>query len=59
MNILEQLKNINSFKELANLLEYNPKTLSYIVYGTSNKYRFFQIPKKTMNIEILTLLVKN
>ena len=48
MTKLNKLKNAKTLSELADLLGYKPKGLSYILYKMANnkKYRTFTIPKK-------------
>jgi hypothetical protein len=45
---LEKLQSANRLHDLAKLLEFTPKGLTYIVYNIENskKYRSFDIPKK-------------
>lgn len=49
MSELEKLKHATDLSDLANLLGYKPKFLSYIIYKIPNedKYSEFSIPKKT------------
>ena len=48
MTILEKLKTLKTLSELANILGYKPKGLSYILYKIpeDKKYETFEIPKK-------------
>lgn len=46
MSHLENLKKTTSLTELAELLGYKPKALSYILYKIPQKYKEFTIPKK-------------
>lgn len=49
MSTLEQLKNAKSLGNLAKILGYTPKGVSYILYklDPEKKYRTFEIPKKS------------
>lgn len=47
MSFLTNLKCATSLHDLANLLGYKPKSLSYVVYKNPNKYKTFTIPKKS------------
>ena len=52
MGCLQLLKDARNRRELSELLGYSPKSLSYIVYVTSEseKYNTFKIPKKNGGI---------
>ena len=49
MSKLEKLRDTKSLSDLANLLGYKPKAVSYILYKipSEKKYSAFTIPKKT------------
>jgi len=49
MSKLEKLRDAKSLSDLANLLGYKPKAVSYILYkiNSEKKYSAFTIPKKT------------
>jgi hypothetical protein len=54
MSALEKLKKTTSLRDLAILLGYQPKALSYILYKIpdENKYIEFTIPKRMVaNVE--------
>jgi hypothetical protein len=55
MNTLEKLQHINSLKDLAILLGYQPKMLSYLLYKIPNdeKYFTFTIPKNNGGVRII------
>ena len=48
MTILEELKTASSLSEIAELLEFKPKALAYVLYIKSDeeKYTEFEIPKR-------------
>ena len=49
MSKLERLKKTKSLSDLAKLLGFTPKGLSYVIHQIpdAKKYRVFEIPKKT------------
>ena len=48
MSQLEKLKNATSLHDVAHILGFKPKSLSYILYVSPvNKYKKFQIPKRS------------
>ena len=48
MSLLEALKNASSLRDLAQVLNYKPSSLAYVVYKipSGQKYKTFRIPKK-------------
>lgn len=52
---IEKLQSINTLGELARLLKYEPKALSYILYKipTGSKYTVFTIPKRNGGVRII------
>lgn len=55
MSALEKLKTIETLNDVANLLGYKPKFLSFILYKIPNddKYTEFPIPKKSGGVRII------
>lgn len=53
MPYLVKLKQCTSLSDLANLLGYKPKSLSYILYFLPNKYTEFTIPKKNGGVRYI------
>lgn len=55
MNTLERLKNAKELRDLAELLGFTPKGVSYILYKLplAKKYRTFTIPKKAGGSRII------
>ena len=49
MSVVKQLKKCSSLRDLAHILGYQPKALSYIIYKlpTDQRYSNFEIPKKS------------
>ena len=47
MSFLKSLKSARSLHDLANLLGYKPKSLSYVVYKNPSKYKTFTVPKRS------------
>lgn len=46
MSFLTNLKSTKSLHDVAFLLGYKPKSLSYVIYKMPSKYRTFTVPKK-------------
>lgn len=46
MSRLARLKKATSLSDVATLLDFRPKAVSYILYKQPNKYTIFQIPKR-------------
>ena len=55
MSSLEKLQKAKSLTDLANLLGFTPKGVSYILYkmDAAKKYRNFEIPKKSGGVRII------
>lgn len=53
MSSLEELKNINSLKEVANFLGCKPQSLSYLLFFEKEKYRTFEIKKKNGGVRVI------
>lgn len=47
MSFLTNLKSTKSLHDVANLLGYKPKSLSYVIYKMPVKYQTFTVPKKS------------
>ncbi len=48
MSQLEKLKNATSLHDVAHILGFKPKSLSYILYiSPVDKYKQFEIPKRS------------
>ncbi len=47
MSFLSAIKRASSLHDVAHILGYQPKSLSYVVYKKSSKYSIFEIPKKS------------
>ncbi len=53
MTLLKQLKKAESLYDVAALLRYRPKSLSYVVYKMPDKYKAFEIPKKNGGVRTI------
>ena len=55
MSKLERLKKTKNLSDLAKLLGFTPKGLSYVIYQIpdTKKYKVFDIPKKTGGIRTI------
>src|SRR5690349_3852004 len=51
---LPQLKAITSLQEMAKLLGYKPKKLSWVVFKMPGKYHEFTIPKRSGGVRIIS-----
>lgn len=54
MSFLTELKSAKSLHDVAYLLGYKPKSLSYVVYKMPVKYETFTVPKKTGGVRIIS-----
>lgn len=53
MSKLTTLKKLETINDLAELLGYQPKAISYILFRDRNKYRTFDIPKKNGGVRVI------
>ncbi|OYW40033.1 MAG: hypothetical protein B7Z35_02450 [Hydrogenophilales bacterium 12-61-10] len=54
MSFLTILKNAKSLHDVADLLRYKPKSLSYVIYKMPVKYETFTVPKKTGGVRTIS-----
>lgn len=54
MSFLTVLKNAKSLHDVAHLLGYKPKSLSYVIYKMPVKYETFTVPKKTGGVRTIS-----
>jgi retron-type reverse transcriptase len=54
MTFLTDLKNAKSLHDIAHILGYQPKSLSYVVYKMPNKYETFTVPKKAGGVRTIS-----
>lgn len=54
MSFLTVLKNAKSLRDVAHLLGYKPKSLSYVIYKMPSKYETFTVPKKTGGVRTIS-----
>lgn len=54
MSFLTILKNAKSLHDVADLLGYKPKSLSYVIYKMPVKYETFTVPKKTGGVRTIS-----
>lgn len=54
MSFLTSLKNAKSLHDVADLLRYQPKSLSYVIYKMPVKYETFTVPKKTGGVRTIS-----
>lgn len=54
MSFLTDLKSAKSLHDVASLLGYKPKSLSYVIYKMPVKYETFAIPKKTGGVRTIS-----
>jgi len=54
MSFLTDLKNTKSLNDVAHLLGYKPKSLSYVIYKMPVKYKTFTMPKKSGGIRTIS-----
>jgi RNA-directed DNA polymerase len=54
MSFLKNLKNAKSLHDVAHLLGYKPKSLSYVIYKMPVRYATFTVPKKTGGVRTIS-----
>ena len=56
MGAIDELKELANLHDFARYMKYKPSQLAYIIYGISdaNKYKTFEIPKKTGGTRVIT-----
>lgn len=54
MSFLTDLKNTKSLNDVAHLLGYKPKSLSYVIYKMPVKYKTFTVPKKSGGVRTIS-----
>lgn len=54
MSFLTALKSTNSLHDVAHLLGYKPKSLSYVIYKMPVKYKTFTVPKKSGGVRTIS-----
>lgn len=54
MSFLTALKNAKSLHDVAHILGYKPKSLSYVIYKMPGKYETFTVPKKTGGVRTIS-----
>lgn len=54
MSFLTDLKSTKSLNDVAYLLGYKPKSLSYVIYKMSVKYKTFTVPKKSGGVRTIS-----
>ncbi len=54
MSFLTDLKSTKSLNDVAHLLGYKPKSLSYVIYKMPIKYKTFTVPKKSGGIRTIS-----
>lgn len=54
MSFLTALKNAKTLHDVALLLGYKPKSLSYVVYKLSVKYKTFTVPKRSGGVRTIS-----
>lgn len=54
MSFLTNLKSAKSLHDVAFLLGYKPKSLSYVIYKMPVKYKTFTVPKKTGGVRTIS-----
>ena len=54
MSFLTILKNAKSLHDVADLLRYKPKSLSYVIYKMPVKYETFTVPKRTGGVRTIS-----
>ena len=54
MSFLTDLKSTKSLNDVAHLLGYKPKSLSYVVYKMPLKYSVFTVPKKSGGVRTIS-----
>ncbi|PKO85609.1 MAG: hypothetical protein CVU18_19270 [Betaproteobacteria bacterium HGW-Betaproteobacteria-12] len=54
MSFLTELKSAKSLHDVAYLLGYKPKSLSYVIYKMPVKYETFTVPKKTGGVRTIS-----
>jgi len=54
MSFLTDLKSTKSLNDVAHLLGYKPKSLSYVIYKMPVKYKTFTVPKKSGGVRTIS-----
>ena len=54
MSFLTDLKSTKSLNDVADLLGYKPKSLSYVIYKMPVKYKTFTVPKKSGGVRTIS-----
>jgi retron-type reverse transcriptase len=54
MSFLTALKNAKTLHDVAHILGYKPKSLSYVVYKLPKKYNTFTVPKKSGGVRTIS-----
>lgn len=54
MSVIKALQSTKSLHDIADLLGYQPKSLSYVIYKMPDKYVTFSVPKKTGGVRTIS-----